>query len=77
MSIASLIKEARNKKGYTQDELASIMQRPRTFVAKIEAGYTHPDYRMCLAFADALELPVDQVIATVEEEIVSSVLPVA
>jgi|GEM_PF-3246019 len=61
-----LIRQAREKKGWTQKQLADAIGVTPSFITKLEAGQTLPGNDLCLAMADALGLSLDELLEEVE-----------
>lgn len=60
------IRQAREKKGWTQKQLADAIGVTPSFITKLEAGQTLPGNDLCLAMADALGLSLDELLEEVE-----------
>lgn len=56
------IKEARQLKGITQEQLAKMLGITQGAVAQWENGLTHPSFEMLPKVAEALGLTVDELI---------------
>jgi len=53
--LSSLLKEARERAGYTQEQLANLLQRPQSFIAKYELGERRIDVIEFLTIAKVLK----------------------
>jgi transcriptional regulator with XRE-family HTH domain len=51
--LTDLLKELREKKGLTQDQLAALLKRNQQYVDRIETGQQIPDPLECRAWAAA------------------------
>jgi DNA-binding XRE family transcriptional regulator len=67
MNPATLIKEMRERKGWTQKQLADAIGVTPGFITKIEADQALPSYERCMALAHVLELPLDDLWTQVEQ----------
>lgn len=56
------IKEARQLKGITQEQLAKMLGITQGAVAQWENGLTHPSFEMLPKVAEALGMTVDELI---------------
>lgn len=56
------LKEARQLKGITQEQLAKMLGITQGAVAQWENGLTHPSFEMLPKVAEALGLTVDELI---------------
>jgi transcriptional regulator with XRE-family HTH domain len=65
---AELLKRAREKKGWTQKQLADAIGVTSGFVAKLEAAESLPGYERSVAMAEVLGLPLDQLWHSIQEE---------
>ena len=54
--LSSLLKDAREKAGYTQKQLADLLQRHQSFIAKYELGERRIDVIEFLAIAKVLKV---------------------
>jgi transcriptional regulator with XRE-family HTH domain len=66
MRLVTLIKEAREKKGWTQKQLADAVGVTSSFITKLEAGQTLPSTDLGMALTRALELSLDEVLEELE-----------
>jgi DNA-binding XRE family transcriptional regulator len=64
---ADLIKDVRKKKGWTQKQLADAVGVTASFITQVEAGKTFPSYERCVALANVLNLPLDELWTQVEK----------
>ena len=58
MSFAENLKKIRKEKGFSQEELAEIMNVSRQAVSKWEQGLSVPDSDMLISLSEVLETPV-------------------
>ena len=72
MEPADLIKQAREKKGWTQKELADAIGVTSGFITKVETDQALPSYERCMAIASVLEVPLDTLWVEVERARVES-----
>jgi transcriptional regulator with XRE-family HTH domain len=64
-----VLTEARKKAGLTQTELAERLDRPQSFVAKIEAGERRVDVIELLALASALGVEPERLVGNLRREL--------
>jgi len=64
----SLLVVARKNRGLTQVELARLLERPQSFVSKVERGERRLDVVEFLEVARALEIDVSGFLADLERE---------
>ena len=62
MEISKIIKEARIKKGMTQQQLADSVYVTRQTISKWETGETIPDIRQCKRLAVLYQMSLDELI---------------
>ena len=65
-----LIKDARQKKGYTQEDLGDILGVTNKAISRWERGESFPDVALIESIAQALDLKIDEIILgeSVEQE---------
>jgi transcriptional regulator with XRE-family HTH domain len=63
--LSSLLKKARVKAGFTQQDLAKKIGRPQSFVAKYEGGERRLDVIELLEISKILGLPIKEVLNTI------------
>lgn len=68
MKLATLIKDTRTAKGWSQKQLAGMIGATPGFVTKLETGDALPGYERCVTLANALQLSMDDLWALVEED---------
>ena len=68
MSMGTRIRQARNKKGYTQEYVAEALDVSRQAVFKWEKDQTKPDTTNLLALAELLDTSVDHLLGLRIEE---------
>ena len=56
------IRATRLSNGYTQTELAYIIGKRQPMINRIESGKTNPGYLFLSEIADALNVPLNQII---------------
>lgn len=57
MGFAENIRRFRERKGWSQEDLASAASLHRTYVSGIERGKRNPTIKIVLKLAEALEVP--------------------
>jgi transcriptional regulator with XRE-family HTH domain len=62
-----LIKHARERKGWTQRQVASAIGVTPGFITKVESDQALPSYERCIALAGVLQLPFDTLWVEVEK----------
>lgn len=67
MKPADLLKHAREKKGWTQRQLAQAIGVTPGFVTKVEGAEAFPSYERCIALANVLDLPLDRLWTAIEQ----------
>ncbi len=72
-AIGSRIKAARERKHYTQEDLAAIVDLSPTHVSVIERGVKPPKLATLVAIANALEVSADTLLQDVVERSVEGV----
>ncbi len=72
-AIGSRIKAARERKHYTQEDLAAIVDLSPTHVSVIERGVKPPKLATLVAIANALEVSADTLLQDVVEHSVEGV----
>ena len=60
--LCALLTEARKKAGYTQQQLADILQKPQSFVAKYELGERRLDVIEFLTISKILKVDAAKII---------------
>ena len=68
-ALASVFKEAREKAGLSQKKLAEKSKVGRTGIITFEAGGRIPSILLCKMMADALEVPLHELVAEAERRI--------
>lgn len=58
------LKEARNKTGYTQKQVADELRIPRVNITNYETGRTQPDIETLCRLIDFYEVPSDWLLGT-------------
>ena len=64
--IGATIREMRQMRGLTQDQLSQEAMMSRAYVANIEAGRKRPSMKVVARIADALRVPQISIVAAVE-----------
>lgn len=62
MKIGHKLKELRNAHGYTQEELAAILNVSRSTISSWEINRTYPDLSILVSLSELYEITVDQLI---------------
>lgn len=57
------IRELRESKGMSQEQLAADAEIPYSSVNEIEAGKTNPTIASLMALAEALEVPLEKLVS--------------
>lgn len=65
-AIGATLKELRLEHGLTQVELAAALNRPQSFIAKLESGERSLHVNELFAYADALGFPASEVLSRLE-----------
>ena len=58
------LREARNEAGYTQQQVAELLNIPRATLANYETGRTEPDLEILGKLIDFYEIPARWIIGT-------------
>ena len=64
--IGQRIKKLRQKKGWTQKELASRLRIDQRYVDSLESGYQKPSNVICFALSDLFRVPVTDIYPDIE-----------
>ncbi|WP_316189623.1 helix-turn-helix transcriptional regulator [Bradyrhizobium sp. SZCCHNS1054] len=72
--LQSLLIEARKATGLTQAELAEVLGKPQSFVAKYENGERRIDVIEFVDIASALGVPVADILAKIQPAVVAKPL---
>lgn len=67
-ALGRAIRNARGRRGISQEELASLSGLHRTYVGGIERGERNPSYTNILRIAEALGERASQLLATAERD---------
>lgn len=67
MNFGEKIKAERNKKGWTQDELAEMLFVSRQSVSKWEKGLNYPSIEIIIKISDLFGLTIDELLRSDEE----------
>lgn len=67
MRPAAVIKHAREKKGWTQKQLASAIGVTPGFITKVESEQALPSYERCTVLADVLALSLESLWTEIEQ----------
>ncbi|MBQ7304749.1 MAG: helix-turn-helix transcriptional regulator [Clostridia bacterium] len=67
-----VIRELRQKRGVSQEVLSGFASISRSHLAMIENGTKNPNVDTLWRIAEALELPLSELISLVEEELLRS-----
>ena len=65
------LKELREKRGYTQEELARILNTSRSRIGMYEQGKRQPDFEMQEAIADLFNVSIDYLFGRTESDIIA------
>lgn len=64
----SIIKQARESAGMTQEQLAAVIGVTQGAIAQWESGITHPSYGKLKPLANALRITLDELIGGSTDE---------
>ncbi len=67
--VGQALKELRRQSGKTQEQIASLLSVPQSFVSKVETGERSLKLYEAYAYADALGIDVAELVAAVGEQI--------
>lgn len=62
MKIGEKIKEQRIKKGWTQEQLGSLLNVSRSAISSWEVGRNYPDLETIISISDLFEIPLDNLL---------------
>src|SRR5215510_7797886 len=62
-NLAANIRELRNARGVSQEQMARISDIPRPTWANLESGESNPTLAVLIKVANALQVPVEELIA--------------
>lgn len=65
--LGRLLARWRDELGMSQDALAVQLRCDQSYISRIEAGERHPSVTFLLEWADALNVPFDQLMSKVSE----------
>lgn len=66
--VGQALKELRRQSGKTQEQIASLLSVPQSFVSKVETGERSLKLYEAYAYADALGIDVAELVAAVGEQ---------
>ncbi len=72
---AERIRKLRVGRGYSQDQLASMLKVSRSAISMYETGQREPDFETCEAIADIFNVDMDYLIGRSDVEKRASVIP--
>lgn len=61
IDVATVIKEARNNKGYTLRELGKLTGLSHSFLGDIETGRSRPSYENLIIIIGVLDIPLEKI----------------
>lgn len=67
-AFASVIRQLRNQRGLTQEQLAWRTNVDQSFISALERGLKEPCLKTIVQLAAAFDLPLTELIAAFEEE---------
>ena len=67
--IGSVLKELRNNKGLTQEQLSGLATLDRTHYSKLERGLRSPTIETLFKIAQALDMKPHKIIKIIEDKI--------
>nr|WP_216697814.1 helix-turn-helix transcriptional regulator [Enterococcus innesii] len=62
MSVGEKIKNKRNEKNYTQEDLANLLHVSRSTISSWEVGRTYPDLDTVVKISDLLGITLDELL---------------
>jgi XRE family transcriptional regulator, regulator of sulfur utilization len=68
-AFGAALREARNAKGISQEQLAAAAGLDRSFISLVERGIQSPNIVVLLKLADVLKIPASELIAKMEAAI--------
>jgi transcriptional regulator with XRE-family HTH domain len=66
-ALGQAVRELRNKKGMTQEEVAEAGGLPPTYISDIERGVRNPSYEALLALAGGMGVKLSEIVARSEK----------
>jgi transcriptional regulator with XRE-family HTH domain len=66
--IGNVLRQLRNSKGLSQEDLAAFLDISRSHIGRLETGEKQPSLKMLFRLADALEVPASAIVAEMEKE---------
>ena len=66
-ALGRAVREARERRGLSQEDLAAVVGTARGAVGALERGERDPSYDELLRLADAVGMPASALVATAEE----------
>ena len=66
MNFHEILKQLREKKGWTQNEVASVLNISKSTYVKYERGEREPRYRTLVALAELFQVSVDYLLGKTE-----------
>jgi Predicted transcription factor, homolog of eukaryotic MBF1 len=67
-SFGLVLREFREKKGYSQEFLAGICNLDRTYISLLERGLRQPTLKTLFTLSEALELSATEIIECMEKK---------
>ena len=66
-ALGQAVREARAKRGWTQDALAEAVETDRAYIGNLETGRRNPSFSTLVRIADALGVRVSDLTARVDD----------
>lgn len=66
LALAHALRNARQRKGYTQKQLAALANVDKTWISHLESGRVNPAWGTMRRICDALEVSISQLAAEAE-----------
>jgi transcriptional regulator with XRE-family HTH domain len=63
-----ILRRQRNAKGWSQEDLAVLLDISRSHIGRLETGEKQPSLKMLFRLADVLEIPASVIISEMEKE---------
>jgi transcriptional regulator with XRE-family HTH domain len=67
-NFGSVLRQVRNAKGLSQEDLALRLNIARSHIGRLETGEKNPGLKMLFRLADALEIPASAIISEMEKD---------
>ena len=67
-NFGKILRQLRNAKGWSQEDLAVRLEVSRSHVGRLETGEKQPSLKMLFRLADTLEVPASTIILEMEQK---------